>query len=211
MQVQQLFGCRKHLCPSLGDTVFTAENGNRSSGHTTSRHHRPTLGRVQLTVAFQRLCTSAPAAPLLSSGLAGGSSEKPALEAYLQEQNTAGEPRLVPRCPLGATASPARARAARGGLLLHGCSPSSGLQLKGTPLSSCRGEAERPLVPGMEGWKGSVGYPRAVSAAWAGQEMLVRDTNRATATLPLCKQQGAALRPGEAPLNPTINRELKRG
>lgn len=45
----------------------------------------PSLRGVQLTVAFQRPCTSAPAAPLLSSGLARGNSEKPALEAYLQD------------------------------------------------------------------------------------------------------------------------------
>lgn len=51
----------------------------------TTGHPGPSLGRVQLTVAFQRLCTSAPAAPLLSSGLARGNSEKPALEAYLQD------------------------------------------------------------------------------------------------------------------------------
>lgn len=51
----------------------------------TTGHPGPPQGRVQLTVAFQRLCTSAPAAPLLSSGLARGNSEKPALEAYLQD------------------------------------------------------------------------------------------------------------------------------
>lgn len=116
----------------------------------TTGHPGPSLGSVRLTVAFQRLCTSAPAAPLLSSGLARGNSEKPALEAYLQDTKhgsvSPGSPLrslsptrcrqqqkvelAAPHIPCGTTVLPGK------GLLLHISSPSS-LQLKGTHLPPC--------------------------------------------------------------------------
>lgn len=119
----------------------------------TTGHPGPSLGRVQLTVAFQRLCTSAPAAPLLLSGLARGNSEKPALEAYLQDtKHGSVSPGPRPRAP---PARPAQQQQRWSryhrqsccstvlpgkGLWLHSSSL-SWLQLKGTHLPSCRGEA----------------------------------------------------------------------
>lgn len=153
-----------------------------------------TLGRVQLTVAFQRQCTSAPAAPLLSSGLARGNSEKPALEAYLQDTkhgSVSPGPRL--RAPLArpvpaAAAAPLRHRASREGLLAAQLIPQLAPAKRNAFVFVLRGSWRDAWCPE---WKGFVvcrrflhHNPRGprVLTRWAGQEMLVRDTNRATAT-----------------------------
>lgn len=158
------------LSPSHRYTVFAAENGaasvcnshrgrRRSAAPAAPPRHRRTTGSLpgsgRLTVVCQKLRTSVPAAPLLSSGLAPGNSAKLALEAYLRDKKhhfvnrRATAARSRRRCPAPLSPRPQQDQGSGG--TRHGgrsaappretrfAAPSlslSSLKLKGTHLPS---------------------------------------------------------------------------